>query len=190
MMGVNTNLIISSYEELPEKMRCPYVHNLFRCEEEMKQIHKTKTHAVYQCTGHHCHQYTRAYNYREEDKLWWREGDEPFIPSELGKRIDDIGAAVLVVICILIAGIIVVKFIWYVLPVILGVGTLLLIIFQGENIMKAIKNLLGLNVLKMKLDAMAKHLKLKFTHIPEHYKCEPNKITKPKSHRTTTKKTS
>jgi hypothetical protein len=47
-------------------------------------------------------------------------------------------------------------------------------VILGGPTMNTIKKLLGITAMTGKLDALAKHLKVKFTHIPEHYECEPN----------------
>ena len=46
-------------------------------------------------------------------------------------------------------------------------------VLKGENVlMRNILKALGITDLNMKLEALAKHFKLRFVHIPEHYKCE------------------
>jgi hypothetical protein len=41
----------------------------------------------------------------------------------------------------------------------------------GGIIMKSIKKVLGLDIILMKLDAICRHFKLKFKHVPERYEC-------------------
>jgi hypothetical protein len=46
-------------------------------------------------------------------------------------------------------------------------------VIKGENAMiRNILKALGITELNMKLEALAKHFKLKFVHVPEHFKCE------------------
>ena len=44
---------------------------------------------------------------------------------------------------------------------------------KGTVMLKYAGKLLGLGVIGMKLDAVARHLKVKFKHVPERYECEP-----------------
>ncbi len=65
---------------------------------------------------------------------------------------------------------------WLVVPIILFsllVPFIANLIMKGENAMlTSIKKALGITVINMKLEALAKHLKVKFLHVPEHYECK------------------
>ena len=65
---------------------------------------------------------------------------------------------------------------WLVAPIFLfGLSVPLTanLIMKGENaMMNSIKKALGINIVNMKLEALARHLKVKFLHVPEHYECE------------------
>lgn len=68
------------------------------------------------------------------------------------------------------------QILWLVAPIFLF-GLLVPItanlIMKGENAMlTSIKKALGINVINMKLEALAKHLKVKYLHVPEHYECK------------------
>lgn len=44
---------------------------------------------------------------------------------------------------------------------------------RGDSAMwKIIQRGLGIRKINMKLDALARHLRVRFVHVPEHYKCE------------------
>lgn len=54
----------------------------------------------------------------------------------------------------------------------LGLAALDILTLDGGKRMERIKKLLGLDHISMKLSALAKHLKIRFKHVPEHYECE------------------
>ena len=41
-----------------------------------------------------------------------------------------------------------------------------------KAMLRTVKGWLGINVIGMKIDALAKYLKVNFMHIPEHYECQ------------------
>jgi len=45
-------------------------------------------------------------------------------------------------------------------------------VILGGKTVSTIKRLLGITAMSMKMDALAKHLKIRFKLVPEHYKCE------------------
>jgi hypothetical protein len=45
-------------------------------------------------------------------------------------------------------------------------------VILGGHTMKTIKRLLGITAVNGKLEALAKHMKVRFNLIPEHYECE------------------
>lgn len=53
------------------------------------------------------------------------------------------------------------------------IGLIVKLITKGEGIMgDIIRKALGISQIKMKMQALADYLKVKFIYIPEHYKCE------------------
>lgn len=55
----------------------------------------------------------------------------------------------------------------------LMIGLIIKLITKGEGIMgDIIRRALGIREIKMKMQALADYLKVKFIHIPEHYKCK------------------
>ena len=83
------------------------------------------------------------------------------------------GMALATMIC-MIAGILFgfVKFMFFCM--LFGMAGVLFIklIIKGDKMMiSAIKNVLGIKKINMKLQAFAEYLKVKLVHIPEHYEC-------------------
>jgi hypothetical protein len=79
----------------------------------------------------------------------------------------------LVIGCMIGMVLLVLSYWWIVVPSTIGIFLIMKRRFIMETVGK-IKDILGATdkTTKMKLDAIAKHLKVKLVHVPEHYTCK------------------
>jgi len=66
----------------------------------------------------------------------------------------------------------VVSSLWILIAVILAIYFGLPMIKEQSKMKDVILRITGIRIINMKLSALAEYLKIRFIHVPEHYKCE------------------